>query len=102
MNLREYAAQQQKPQKPAQQPAGAAEGENPNGKPADPYKAVYRQVFDFHERHKPFPLTPEDWEQAARDLQQTAEAAGGSPFALSLLMAVYDELERQWKGVNSQ
>lgn len=95
MNLREYAAQQA--QKPAQQPTGAAERQA-----ADPYKAVYRQVFDFHERHKPFPQTPEEWEETARDFAQTVEAAGGSPFAVSLLMAVYEELERQWKGANSQ
>lgn len=99
MNLREYAAQQQKPQKPAQQPTGAAAERQAA---ADPYKAVYRQVFDFHERHKPFPQTPEEWEEAVKDFAQTAEAAGGSPFALSLLTAVLDELERRWKGANSQ
>ena len=95
MNLREYA---QKQKEAPQQPTGAAARDNSPGKAADTYRGIYRAVFDFHRRHYPFPQTPEDWQAAAQDFAQTAEAAGGSPFATSLLLAVLDELERQWKG----
>ena len=95
MNLREYA---QKQQKAPQQPESAAARDNPPGKAADAYKGIYRAVFDFHKRHCPFPQTPEDWQAAAQDFAHTAAANGNSPFAASLLLAVMDELERQWKG----
>lgn len=95
MNLREYAQQQQAA---PQQPTGAAAGATAPGKAASPYKGIYRAVYDFHRRHDPFPQTPEDWQAAAQDMAETATACGGNPFALSLLWAVMDELERQWKG----
>ena len=91
MNLREYAQEQQKV---IQQPASAAARD----RATNAYSAIYRAVFDFHKRHYPFPQTPEDWQAAAQDLAQTAASTNNNPFATSLLFAVIDELERQWKG----
>ncbi|MBQ9257442.1 MAG: hypothetical protein IJ181_10040 [Acidaminococcaceae bacterium] len=101
MNLREYAAQQRKAQEtPQNSPQGADEQQErikAPPPPTDPYKRIYRAVFDYHERHKPHPTTENEWLAAAEDLGKTANELGNNPFANFLLTAVYDELQRQWK-----
>ena len=83
------------------------------------YKRLYRIAFDFHQRHNP-PIvnreywriripgvddTPEEelryWEEAAKDLEETASAGGGSPFLQALLMAIYEELERKYNTIRN-
>ena len=66
------------------------------------YRAIYRAVFDFHERHNPpeLDLTGEPggyWWTASEELMQLAEQFGNDKFANALLLAVFDELEREYK-----
>ncbi len=105
MNLREYAQQQkQQAQNTPQDAQNGAQGAEeradsikapPPSK--DPYKGIYRAVFDYHERHAPFPQTSAQWRAAAEDMAQVSAKHGGNPFINSLLMAVYEEFERLWK-----
>ena len=61
------------------------------------YKTAYRLAFDFHAKYAPFPPTLELWEAAARDLGECCSQNGNSPFLAALLLAVMDEMDRQWK-----
>ena len=88
MNLREYAAQQKGQQSPT-------EGKQPA--PPLSYKAIYRAVFDFHGRYSTPPQTLEEWQSFARDIGETSSSLNNDPFAMDLLAAVYNELERQDK-----
>lgn len=66
------------------------------------YRSAYRLAFDFHAKYAPFPPTLELWEAAARDMGKFSAAGGGGPFLCSLLLAVMDEMERQWKAEQPQ
>lgn len=78
------------------------------------YKRMYRQAIDFHQRHAP-PIiereywrnhTPgEDdipaaeskyWDEATKDMIRTAAACNNDPFLMGFLMAITDELEREY------
>lgn len=87
----------QRPQEATQRPVK----ENPRPDAAGPYKGIYRAVYDYHSRHGPFPAGPDGWQEAAADLAQLVAAAGGNPFLKSLLMAVYDEMERRHKAAKN-
>lgn len=90
---------QQKPAQPAQgeraalKPLLSLDGEN--------YRAVYRAVCNFHERHNPPRLDDSYWDEAAVDLLETARQFSEDDFALEMLIAVYTELERQYKQMHS-
>lgn len=65
------------------------------------YRAAYRAVCDFHERHNP-PRIDNDsgleyWEAAADDMTAVAKAFHDDPFVIEMLVAVYSELEREYK-----
>lgn len=78
------------------------------------YRALYRAACNYHERHNPPKVdseywkshtpgedeTPQAeldyWEEAAISVSETA-AAYNDPFLTGLLLAVYDELEREYK-----
>lgn len=78
------------------------------------YRALYRAACDFHEAHNP-PFvdreywkahtpgedeTPEAeiayWTEAARDLRETGQRFNNDPFLIGLLVAVYNELGREY------
>ena len=79
------------------------------------YRAMYRAACDFHERHNPPlveaayweshipgtddppPSEVEYWQQTAQDVSDTARAQGNDPFLIGLIMAVYEELEREYE-----
>ena len=80
------------------------------------YKRIYRAVFDFHDQHNPPTVNreywrthepgvdeppPEEiayWERMAQDMGEAAAKVGGSdPLLIDLLIAVTDELEREYK-----
>ena len=61
------------------------------------YKTAFRAAFDFMARWQPFPSNPEAWADAARDLGNAADECGNNPFMNDLLLAVYSELERNYK-----
>lgn len=88
MNLREYAAQQKGQQSPT-------EGKQPA--PPLSYKAIYRAVFDFHGRYSTPPQTLEEWQSFARDIGETSSSLNNDPFAMELLIAVSNEIERKWR-----
>lgn len=102
MNLRQYAAQQTKGTQGTTEattgtaaPISTTAPENTAQQPLpDKYKRIYRTVFDFHARHIPAPCTPEEWDECAADLQRTSEAVNDDPFAVDLLIAAFNELER--------
>ena len=60
-------------------------------------KKAFRAAFDFAERWKPCPNSPEEWEAAAREIGVICEQNGNDPYLQGLIIAVYDEFERQWK-----
>ena len=61
------------------------------------YRAIYRAVHDYHERHNPPQLTLEYWQAAVEDVGRVAVAFNNDPFVIALLLAVFDELEREYK-----
>lgn len=84
------------------------------------YRAIYRAAFAFHEAHNPPTVdreywrthTPgEDmppqaeldyWENAARDMGAAALTFAGDAFFNGLLIAIYEELEREYKAAQQQ
>ena len=84
------------------------------------YKKMYRAAFDYQARHNPpevnreywkshepgsDPPPPEElayWERAAQDVGQTSAAGGNDPFLMDLLMAVYNEMEREYKAIREE
>lgn len=63
----------------------------------DNYKRDFRAAFDFLERWKPFPASLEEWEAAARESGAVYAQNGESRLLCDLLVAVFDELGRQYK-----
>lgn len=63
----------------------------------DAYSSIYRAVYDFHKRHMPCPVTLEEWEAATEDITAVSNKCGNDKFAMDMLVAVYNELERQYK-----
>ena len=73
--------------------------------PARDYRAMYAALFRFHERHNP-PIIGEDngdgyWAATTNDMQATAKQFNDDPFLTGLLLAVFDELEREYKALAS-
>lgn len=64
------------------------------------YRAAYRAVCEFHERHNPPKLDAdggdEYWRGVWADMDGVSEANNGNPFVLTMLVAVFEELERQY------
>lgn len=76
---------------------------------------MYRAACDFHERNNPPVIdlaywgshapgideTPQAennyWEAAAREMEQISRTFDNDPFLDSLLLSVWDELEREYK-----
>lgn len=63
------------------------------------YRAIYRAVSSYHERHSPPRLTPEYWQSAAKGISETAASLNNDPFALALLNVVYGEMERGYNAL---
>lgn len=66
------------------------------------YPAIYRTVYEYHERNSPPRIGLEYWEKAADDLGRTASLSGNDPFVKELLMAAYSEMEREYKRLEAQ
>lgn len=86
------------PAKKALQPFTAFDGSN--------YRAAYRAVCDFHERHNP-PRLDDDggetyWSETVDDMSAIAVQFNNDPFITGMLIAVYDELERQFNLVGGR
>lgn len=81
------------------------------------YRAMYRAACDFHEAHNPPTVdreywrthtpgedeTPQAeldyWEKAATDIAATANSFSNDPFLTGLLVAVFDELDREYRAL---
>ena len=63
-------------------------------------KQAFRIAFDFAERWKPYPQSLEEWEAAAREMGVICGQNGNNPYLGDLILAVYEELGRRWKGDN--
>ena len=86
------------------------------------YKRMYRAAHDFHNSHnpptvereywkdhtpgldEPPPSELEYWNKLAQDMGTAAAAVGAEsdPFLISLLIAVVDELEREYKAIREE
>ena len=64
-------------------------------------RSMYRAACDFHERHNLSSRSAgEDdayWERVTDDMTETASRFDGDPFLTALLIAVFEELEREAK-----
>lgn len=57
----------------------------------------YRLAYEYHKKWSSrIPATAEEWCQAAQEAAQTC-ADNGNEFLIDLLVAVYGDLERQYK-----
>lgn len=67
------------------------------------YRAANRAVCDFHERHNPPRLDDDNglkyWEETTDDMTAVANAFDNDPFLTGLIMAVFDELEREYRAL---
>lgn len=81
------------------------------------YRAMYRAACDFHEAHNPPTVdreywrthtpgedeTPQAeldyWEKAVNDIAATANSFSNDPFLTGLLVAIFEELEREYKAL---
>lgn len=70
------------------------------------YNPIYRATHEFHKRHTPPRLDEGYWQEVADDMQAIAKRFNSDPFVMSLLISVFDELERECKamqeGANGQ
>ena len=104
--------------KPSSTPGSASQGKKEAFMSASgtrDYKTLYRAAHDFHKRHNPPVVEREYWEthiagedeppqaevdywtEAATDVSTTAKAYNNDPFLTGLLMAIYEELEREYQ-----
>lgn len=67
------------------------------------YRAFYRAACDFHERHNPPRANnPEEyWSAVCDDMCETGRRFDNDLFLTGLLLAVFDELEREYKSLPS-
>jgi len=92
----------QAPEPPTQPRERVAAGPKPKRPPLKSlggrdYRAMYRAACNFHERHHPAQLTADYWEAAAEDMTKTSNEFDNDPFLMELLLAVYEELEREYE-----
>ena len=58
-------------------------------------------AFDYMARWQPCPENPDAWIAAAKDIGETSYSGGNHPFLMDMLTAVMNELERQYKAMNT-
>lgn len=63
------------------------------------YNAMYRATHEFHKRHTPPRLDEGYWQEVANDMTAIAKRFNSDPFVMSLLVSVFDELERECKAM---
>ena len=58
----------------------------------------YRLAYEYHKKWSSrIPATAEEWQQAALEAAQTCADNGNDKFLIDLFVAVYSDLERQYK-----
>lgn len=63
------------------------------------YRAMYRAACDFHERHNPPTLEGDYWSETTDDMTETANRFDNDPFLTGLLVAIFEELEREYRAL---
>ena len=81
------------------------------------YRAMYRKAFEYHKRHNPPtvdieywkshspgideapPVELDYWEKAIEDMAATADSIQQDPFLTNLLVAIFEELEKEDKAL---
>lgn len=81
------------------------------------YRAMYRKAFEYHKRHNPPtvdieywkshspgideapPVELDYWEKAIEDMAATADSIQQDPFLTNLLVAIFEELEKEYKAL---
>ena len=70
------------------------------------YRAMYRAACDFHERHNPPTLDSSGgadyWTAVTEDMTETANRYNQDPFITGLLIAIFEELEREYKQLQGE
>ena len=61
------------------------------------YSRAFRDVYEFLIKWVPYPQNAAQWEKAASDANSISVQHEHNPFTTALLIAVYGELERQYK-----
>ena len=64
------------------------------------YSRFYRLAFDYMARWQPCPENEAAWCAAAKEIAEVSAKGGNHPFLNDMLIAVYTELERQWKAMH--
>ena len=77
---------------------GASKSSSFMGRPET--KRHYRLAMLFHSQHSPVQNTPEYWQRVSDDIANLAAANGNDPFLAGLLLAVWEELERESGHIN--
>lgn len=64
------------------------------------YRRFYRLACNFHEKYNPPRLSDDYWTEVCDEMCRiTAEDMGNDPFGMALLLAVFDELEAEYKRI---
>lgn len=58
---------------------------------------AYRAAFEFHKKWSPYPVTAADWEKCCDDMCQVSNSHGNNKLLMDLLVAVFNDLETEWK-----
>lgn len=58
---------------------------------------IYRTVYEIHKKWLPYPATLGDWERLTEDLNQACRAFKGDELCKAFSIAVYNELERNYR-----
>lgn len=58
-------------------------------------KSMHRDVMLFHDRFIGMPNEPKYWEAAGREMQRVSLYWKEDPFVMDMLIAVYNQLERE-------
>ena len=67
------------------------------------YRPMYRVACNFHEKYNPPRLSDDYWTEVCDEMCRiTAEDMGNDPFGMDLLLAVFEELERQYKEMQQE
>ena len=71
--------------------------EPPRADDSKRYKEVFRDAFNFLSKYSPPTLSPTYWDEAATTFAELGEKYGDDKLAASILVAVYEELERSYQ-----
>lgn len=93
------------PSKPPQQPPQTKRPLQPlrSRDGSRDYRRLYRLACNFHEKYNPPRLSDDYWREVCDEMCRiTAEDMGNDPFGMELLLAVFEELERQYKEMRQE